>query len=50
MWTLSTSVVLSGWFAGVVSVFRDGALSFSVSVLWSVFVMFDWWTLLDDVD
>ena len=32
------------------SVFRDGVLSFSVSVLWSVFVMFDWWTLLDDVD
>ena len=37
MWTLSTSVVLSGWFAGVFSVFRDGVLSFSVSVLWSVF-------------
>ena len=32
------------------SVFRDGVLSFSVSVLWSVFVMCDWWTLLDDVD
>ena len=24
------------------SVFRDGVLSFSVSVLWSVFVMCDW--------
>ena len=36
MWTLSTSVVPSGWFAGVFSVFRDGVLSFSVSVLWSV--------------
>ena len=32
------------------SVFRDGALSFSVSVLWSVFVMCDWCALLDDVD
>ena len=42
MWTLSTSVVSSGWFAGV--------FLFSVTVLWSVFVMFDWWTLLDDVD
>ena len=28
MWTLSISVVPSGWFAGVFSVFRDGVLSF----------------------
>ena len=48
MWTLRTAVVLSvGLLDPSFSVYRDGYLSFSVSVLWSVFVVFSWercWT------
>ena len=54
MWTLRTAVILSvGLLDPSVSVYRDGCLSFSVSVqLGSLVVLcrFSWWTWLDCVD
>ena len=50
MRTLSTSVVPSGWFAGIFLFSVMVPCPFLSRFFGAVFVMCDWWTLLDDVD
>ena len=49
-WAVNTSVVPSGWFAGVFLFSVTVSCSFPSRSLGFVFVLCDTWTLLDDVD